>query len=142
MTAAGRKPLADLTPPGREPPARPQRLVLIEAGAGTDGPGLVLTQFPAGVTGSEVREALSREVRARPDRLLAVEHLETFCAAEHVDATPRWVRYLTAGTLIKARAEVDEARRRAVWLADMTALREERARIAREKKRLAAARRR
>jgi hypothetical protein len=135
-------PLDDLTPPYRKPPARPQRLVLLDAGAGPDGPGLVLLQFPAGVTGSEVREVLQREVRARLGRLLAAEHLETFCAVEHLDTPPRWVRYLTAGTTVREQAEADEVRRRAAWLVAMSARREERARIAREKKRLAAARRR
>jgi hypothetical protein len=135
-------PLDDLTPPRRKPQARPQRLVLLDAGAGPDGSGLVLVQFPAGVTGSEVREALHREVRARPGRLLAAEHLETFRAAEHLDTPPRWVRYLTAGVGVREQAEADEARRRAAWLDDVTARREERARIAAEKKRLAAARQR
>jgi hypothetical protein len=89
-----------------------------------------------------VREALHREVRARPGRLLAAEHLETFRAAEHLDTPPRWVRYLTAGVGVREQAEADEARRRAAWLDDVTARREERARIAAEKKRLAAARQR
>jgi hypothetical protein len=135
-------PLDDLTPPRRGPPARPQRLVLLEVGAGPDGPGLVLLQFPAGVTGSEVREALHREVRARPGRLLAAEHLETFRAAEHLDTPPRWVRYLTAGTTVREQAEADEARRRAAWLAEVAARPEERARAAADRKWLAAARRR
>jgi hypothetical protein len=74
------------------PPSCSQRLVLL-VGLIPDAPvDSVLSEFPRGTTGSQVRQALREQVPRFPGRLLAVEHQGWW----HDDS---WIRYLWGGAV-------------------------------------------